>query len=419
MFRSVGMFAAVFSVTVLALFGVAPASSADAEASAGDGQPWQPLFDGRTLDGWGFLGDPTAWGVVDGEIRVVQPGRFGWIRTEKMYRDFELEAEFYLEEGTNSGVGLRCSGDGDPAFTGMEVQIYDNHGQAPDRSSCGAVYNAIAPSTQAVNPPGEWNAYRIRLVGDRLSVWLNGEQVQDNEALDDRGIFRRDDQPMPLNNRLTTGYIAFQAHGEPGLRLRNIRIKDLSPDPDPGDLQPAFTNNATGAQIEGWTPRGGGEWTVSGTTLTGKDGPGHLFSDAVHSDIELRMSVRVSERGNSGVYFRTVPRPEDPDTWPLGYEAQVDNHDPKNFTGCIYNAAWPEDTDGPITRDGAWFDYRIVAQGSRVRTWINGRPMVDTTLDEFQKGHVAFQTHHEGNMIEYSDVRWRVPGTNDETVGGE
>ena len=121
------------------------------------------------------------------------------------------------------------------------------------------------------------------------------------------------------------------------------------------------------------------------------------------------MSVRVNERGNSGVYFRTVPRPEDPDTWPLGYEAQVDNHDPKNFTGVVYDRAWPEGVDAPLTRDGAWFDYRIVAKGDRVRTWINGTPMVDTTLDLFDEGHVAFQTHHEGNVIEYRDVRWRVP----------
>ena len=367
------------------------------------------LFDGETLAGWEFIGDPAAWGVMDDEIRVVNPGRFGWIRTEKMYRDFALDAEFYLEEGTNSGIGLRCAGDGDPAFSGMEIQIYDSHGDAPAINGCGAVYNAITPTAQAVNPPGEWNRYKIRLVGDELSVWLNGIKIHHNAQLDGRGIVHRPEDLAPLSNRLTTGYIAFQAHGEPGLRLRNIRIVDLSPDPDPGDLTHAFPRESAHTGIAGWTPRGGGSWTLDGTTLTGKDGPGHLFSDATHSDIELRMSVRVNERGNSGVYFRTVPRPEAPDSWPLGYEAQVDNHDPKNFTGCIYDRAWPSGVDAPITRDGAWFDYRIVAHGDRVRTWINGVPMVDTTLDLFDEGHIAFQTHHEGNTIEYRDVRWRMP----------
>jgi hypothetical protein len=397
MLKTIGILSACVSVVMLA---------ADLRASEPEGAP---LFNGQDLSGWGFIGDPGAWGVVEGELRVVNPGRFGWIRTEKMYRDFELSVEFFLEEGTNSGVGLRCAGDGDPAFTGMEIQIYDNHGDAPEKSSCGAVYNAIAPRLQAVRAPGDWNAYRIVLVGERLNAWLNGEHILIDEALDDRGIFRREDQPMPLRDRLTTGYIAFQAHGEPGLRLRNITVKDLSPDPDPGDFRPAFVNEASGAEIEGWTPRGGGTWTVSGTTLTGENGPGHLFSDATHTDIEIRASVRVNTRGNSGVYFRTVPRPEDPDTWPLGYEAQVDNHDPKNFTGCVYDRAWAR-VEKPITRDNAWFDYRIVARGDRVRTWVNGRPMVDAVLTDFSGGHLAFQTHHPLNKIEYRDVRWRVPG---------
>ena len=406
----VGMFATLLSVGMASIFLSGCAATRD-HASAPSG--YAPLFDGRTLTGWDFLGNPTAWGVVEGEIRVVEPGRFGWIRTEKMYRDFELVADFYLEEDTNSGLGLRCAGDGDPAFTGMELQIYDNHGDEPMKNGCGAVYNAIPPRLQAVNPPGEWNTYKVRLVGDELTVWLNGTMIHNRAKLDDRGMVHRPADLAPLNQRLTTGYIAFQAHGEPGLRLRNIAIRDLSPDPDPGDLKPAFAANPAGPAlndaISGWTPRGGGEWILEGTTLTGKDGPGHLFSDATHTDIELRMSVRVNGRGNSGVYFRTVPRPEDPDTWPLGYEAQVDNHDPKNFTGVIYDRAWPDAFNAPITRDGAWFDYRILAMGDRIRTWINGVPMVDTTLDLFDEGHIAFQTHHQGNRIEYRDVRWRVP----------
>ncbi len=376
----------------------------------------QQLFNGHDLTGFDamFGGDLSAWGVVDGEIRVVNPGRGGWLRTAKMYRDFELEADFLIPPGGNSGIGLRCTSVGDPAFTGFEVQILDSHGKEPSRSGCGAVYNAIPPRLQAARPAGEWNHYRIRLVASTLDVWLNGEHIQQNELLDDRGIFRQDDQPLPLNERATTGYIAFQDHGEGGLRLKNLTIVDLSLDPDPGDLSPAFS----GTDTEGWTARGGGSFTFEGGTLIAADGPGHLFSNAEHTDIELRALVRVAppretgaERtGNSGIYFRTVPRPEDPDTWPLGYEAQVDNHDPRptNFTGCIYDAAAAK-TGKPITRDGAWFDYRIVAIGDRVRTFINGVPMVDAELDAFERGHIAFQTHHVGNRIEFRDVRWRVP----------
>ncbi|MEM8758402.1 MAG: DUF1080 domain-containing protein, partial [Planctomycetota bacterium] len=66
------------------------------------------LFDGKTLDGWTamFGGSIEAWAVEDGEIRVVNAGRGGWLRTERMYRDFELELQFIIPAGGNSGIGL-------------------------------------------------------------------------------------------------------------------------------------------------------------------------------------------------------------------------------------------------------------------------------------------------------------------------
>lgn len=387
------------------------------EQEAADG--WALLFNGDDLAGWTTAGDMAAWTVEDGEIRVTQAGRGWWLRTDRMYRDFELKADFVIPNGGNSGIGLRGSSVGDPAFTGFEVQIYDSFGREPDRSSCGAVYNAIAPDAQAVKPAGEWNSYHIRVVGDQLDVTLNGEVILSGAKLDERGIYRNDDQPLPLNERLPTGYIAFQDHGEGGLRLRNIKIKDLSADQDPGEFQPAFTQlNAAHGEIEGWTARGGGSFTIEDGVLIAADGPGHLFSDATHTDIELRAFVRIARpeetgalrTGNSGIYFRTVPRPEDPNTWPLGYEAQLDHHDTRatNYTGCIYDKAGAVGGKA-VSRDGAWFDYRILATGDRVRTWVNGVPMVDATLSDFDSGHVAFQTHHPGNRVEFKDVQWRVP----------
>jgi hypothetical protein len=364
---------------------------------------WTDLLAGGTTEQWTTLGDPAAWAVEGGELKVVKPGQGWWLRTKKMYRDFELELDFSVPEDGNSGVGLRGSSYGDPAFTGLEVQIFENFGDPVDVNVCGAVYNAIAPSTQACKPAGEWNKYRIRLVGDTLDVWLNGTHVQDAQKLDERGYFRQPEQKTPLRDRLTTGYISLQDHGD-AVRFRNIRVKDLSSDPDPGDFTPA----CNGRDLTGWTARGGGEWSVEDGTIVGRNGPGHLFCDAEHGDIEFRAFVKVNARGNSGMYFRTVPRPEDPNTWPLGYEAQVDNHDPKNFTGSIYDKAWPQ-AKSPITRDDAWFDYRVRAVGSHVETWINGVPMVNATLDEFSRGHMALQTHHNGNVIMYKDIQVRTP----------
>lgn len=386
----------------LTIAGLCHAQSINTLTAQETADGWESLFDGTSLDGWTCGGDLNAWGVREGHITVVNPGHGWWLRTTKMYRDFDLKLEFRIPEGGNSGVGIRGSSNGDPAFTGMEIQILDTHGQEPDVGSCGAVYNAIAPSQDAARPAGEWNSYRIRLIGDTLDVWLNGVHIQDAQRLDDRGYFRRPDQPIPLRDRLTTGYIALQDHGN-GLAFQNVKIKDMSPDSDPG----GFVSLMPGADMAGWFAKGGGTWAMEDGTLVGRDGPGHLFSVDQFTDFELRAFARVSAGGNSGLYFRTVPRPEDPDTWPLGYEAQVDNDDPRNWTGCIYDRAQaPGGFEKTLqTRDDAWFDYRIRAVGNHIQTWINGVPMVDTTLDNFDRGHFALQTHNPGNVIEYRDIR--------------
>lgn len=360
---------------------------------------WQPLFNGEDLTGWVSTGAPDAWGVENGEIVTVKPGTGGWLRTDRMYRDFELTIDFYMPEGGNSGLGLRGSSGGDPAFTGFEIQMLDTHGEEPGLRNCGAVYEAVAPARMSVNEPGEWNTYRVMLTGDTLNVWLNGEPIHIDTKLDDRGFFRSEENPLPLNTRATTGYIAMQDHGH-AFRFRNIKIRDLSVDPEPEGMVHLADGN-----LDGWFSRDAGKWTFENGAIVGRDGPGHLFSEKTYTDFELRALVKVNANGNSGLYFRTVPSEQEGFPWPTGYEAQVDQHDPKNYTGCIYNRAWPEGNGGPITSDNAWFDYRIRAEGDRIQTWINGVPFVDTELSDFSEGHFALQTHHEGNEIMYKDIR--------------
>jgi hypothetical protein len=406
----------------LALLGGACASAqhnrlSDAERDSG----WVLLFDGRSLDGWTTSGNRDAWLVQDGELHTTGQGGW-WLRTEKRYRDFELALDFNVPENGNSGVGLRGSATGDPAFTGMEVQIYDNHGDEPAVHTCGAVYNAIAPASTAVNPAGAWNTYRIRLVGDTLDVWLNGERIHEGQKLDDRGFFRSPDQPMPLNARLTTGYISIQDHGNP-VRFRNIKVRDLSPDPDTGGFEPIFRGPE---DLFGWEAKGNGTWNAAkddagAVNLTGRDGPTHLYSPERYTDVEVRAFVRVNTRGNSGIFVRSDPPPNNPASWPLGYEAQVDNHDPRNWTGCVYAKAHP---DGDyqqtlLTRDNAWFDYRVRVEGTRIRTWVNGVAMVDAELDEFEEGHIALQGHHPGNVVDYREIEVRIPGGASREVPGE
>jgi len=374
-------------------------------------QGWVDLFNGQDLSGWACEGNLDAWGVVDGELVTLKPGQGWWIRTDKMYRDFELMLDFWMPEGGNSGVGIRGSSNGDPAFTGFEVQILDTHGQEPADHTCGSIYTAITATPMAVKPAGEWNSYHIRVVGDTVDVTLNGIKVINDEQLDERGYFRSVDQPLPLDGRATTGYISLQDHGHP-FRFKNIKIKDLSPDPEPAGMKALID-----PKLSYWFSEDNAEWANEGGALVGRKGPGHLFTKTVYRDFEMRALVKVNERGNSGMYFRTEPNPDANNPWPIGYEAQVDNHDPKNFTGAIYDRAWPTDHAGPITRDGAWFDYRVRAQGDWIRTWINGVPMVDTHLSDYPRGRFAVQGHHDGNVIEYRDIRVLELETSTEQAG--
>lgn len=360
------------------------------------------IFNGRDLSGWTASGDPGAWSVASGEIRVGDAGNGGWLRTNKTYRDFDLSLEFNVPEGGNSGVGLRGSSGGDPAFTGFEVQIFDNFGEAPTLRSCGSVYEAIAADSMAVNKPGAWNTYRIRLVGDTLNVWLNGVQIHDNATLDGRGFFRSEDSALPLNTRATTGYISLQDHGD-AVRFRNIAIRDLSIDPEPAGMAPLISG-MDGDTPAGWFAEDDATWTVENSTLVGRDGPGHLFTtDDTFTDFELRGLVKVNDRGNSGIYIRVHPNPDM--VWPVGhgYEAQVDNHDANNLTGAIYDMCPVQANPG--TQDNAWFDYRIRVEGSRIRTWINSVPMADCERDDFAEGGFAVQGHHPGNVIMFRDLR--------------
>ncbi|MFK7759016.1 MAG: DUF1080 domain-containing protein [Phycisphaerales bacterium] len=371
----------------------------DATRTHDDQGQWVDLFNGIDLTGWACEGDIDAWGVVDGELVTVKPGQGWWLRTDKMYRDFELKLDFWMPEDGNSGVGIRGSSNGDPAFTGFEVQILDTANQKPADHTCGSIYTAITANAMVVKPAGNWNSYYIKVVGDTVRVVLNGIAIIENEKLDSRGYYRSPDSPLPLNARATTGYISLQDHGH-AFRFKNIKIKDLSPDPEPDAMVHLIDED-----LDNWFAEDNAVWANEGGSLIGRQGPGHLFTKSTYADFEMRALVKVNERGNSGMYFRVKPNPDIHNPWPIGYEAQVDNHDPKNFTGAIYDKAWAAHVEAPITRDDAWFDYRIRVQGDHIRTWINGKPMVDTQLSEFESGHLAVQGHHDGNIIEYRDIR--------------
>ena len=193
---------------------------------------FKALFNGKNLNGWkGLVGNPKTrakmskdelakkqkaanararkhWKAVDGILVFDGKGRS--LCTAKDYADFVLLVDWKIKPKGDSGIYLR----GTP-----QVQIWD-----PDLRKIGSgglfnnKKNPSNPLALADNPVGEWNTFRIRMVGERVTIWLNGKKVVVNTVLEN---YWERDKPV-----YRTGQIELQNHGNT-LYFRNIYIKEL------------------------------------------------------------------------------------------------------------------------------------------------------------------------------------------------
>jgi cytochrome c len=198
---------------------------------------WAPLFDGGTTAGWrGFKQDtmPDGWEVIDGALTLTGSG--GDIITEGQYDDFELQLEWKLEPGGNSGIFFHVTEDAYAVWsTGPEMQVLDNvlhhDGQDP-RTSAGANYALHAPTRDVSRPPGRWNKVRLLVQGHHVEHWLNGHKLLEYEMYSDDWQDRVEAskfRDFPDYGKRTKGHIALQDHGD-RVSYRNIRIRDLLPE---------------------------------------------------------------------------------------------------------------------------------------------------------------------------------------------
>jgi hypothetical protein len=162
------------------------------------------LFNGQDLTNWkADAKQAEHWKVVDGVLTY--DGKANSLTTEKDYGNFILCVDWKIAKGGDSGVYLR----GQP-----QVQIWDN------KEGSGALWNNKAPNNKplvfADNPVGEWNTFKIQLVGEKVTVHLNDKLVVDNLAME------------TLKGR-KKGPILLQHHGSP-LWFRNTYIKELPDD---------------------------------------------------------------------------------------------------------------------------------------------------------------------------------------------
>jgi len=177
-------------------------------------------FRGYSKQGWNHYG--PGFFILDEKTGVLKSQRgmgLFWY-AEKKFKDFILELDYRCEkETTNSGIFLRVPDvpvSDDYIYHAFEIQIYDA-GKGIHRT--GAVYDAQAPREDALRPAGEWNHFRIRFVGSRITVELNGVEILDWQA-EPRGKVR---------DFAREGYIGLQNHDSRApVYFRNIYIKEIN-----------------------------------------------------------------------------------------------------------------------------------------------------------------------------------------------
>ncbi len=182
------------------------------------------LFDGKTLTNWHSikqLPDAGSWRARKGVLTWVKGG--SWLATDDTYYDFTLRLEYRTGPQSNSGIFLRASPSGNPAFSGMELQILSDAGKPAGVHSTGSIYGAVAPSKSMAKPDGEWNQVEITVLKRGVRAVWNGEKILDVNLDDPR---YQNAQERPLAARAPFGHIGLQAYesGAP-VEFRNIRIK--------------------------------------------------------------------------------------------------------------------------------------------------------------------------------------------------
>jgi hypothetical protein len=198
-----------------------PANSRKLEADQG----FVRLFDGKTLNGW--QGSTQGYGIKNG-VLICKKREGKNLFTRNEYGNFIFRFEYKLEPGGNNGVGIRAPLKGEPAYTGMEIQVLDD--TSPRWEKCkpwqfnGSIYGVAPCKRGHLKPVGQWNAMEIRAEGPKIKVTLNGTVIVDAD-LDKIGDKTPDGEAHPGLHR-KKGHIGFCGHGD-RVEFRNIRIKTL------------------------------------------------------------------------------------------------------------------------------------------------------------------------------------------------
>ncbi len=201
---------------------------------------WKTLFDGKSTKGWHtYLKQDISplWAVEDGALTLNGKGA-GDIVTDGQYGDFELELEWKISEGGNSGIMYHVQED--PKFkatynTGPEMQVLDDE-RHPDAKqgtngnrTAGSLYDMLPPAKKATKPAGQWNKVKLIIKNNKAEHWMNGVKTVEYPTSGpewDKMVANSKFKGWEGFGKYQKGRIALQDHGDK-VWFRNIRIREL------------------------------------------------------------------------------------------------------------------------------------------------------------------------------------------------
>lgn len=404
------------AISVIALF-----------CSFSNADDWQPLFNGKNLDGWKQVGGVAEYSIEKGEIvgTSVAGTPNSFMTTEKTYTDFVLEFEVWVENGLNSGVQFRSNVRPQDGLQGGRVYGYQFELDTADRAWTGGIYDEAnrgwlypveynAPARKLFKRE-QWNTARIECVGNEVQTFLNGKPVS-------RLV---DAEPI-------SGLIGLQVHGIGNskdregtqVRWRNLRINTTSPKLTPSKRvyirniapntlsqserkqgwQLLFDGKDTSAwkSVKGSNPFSKNDWHATDGALTIKAGSkaGDIITKKTYSAFEFDFEFKLSEAANSGVKYFVKDHAEpgkDPKYLGLEYQVLDDNKHPDAAKGAVGNRKTAGLYDLiPSYREvrgrkvplhvGKWNHGRVIAKPNGiVQHWLNGYKVL-----EYERGSNIF-----------------------------
>lgn len=328
-------------------------------------------------------GTAASFRIHAGTLSIQQGGgEPSAIITRNCYENFVLTFEFNYHEWEESGLYLHAPENG-AWQAGLEIELGDHAGEAPDAYRSGAIFRHVAPRVVAVKEAGAWNTCQVRMDWPRLHVTINDQVVQDIDLAS---------HPR-LKHTLRSGRIGFQNNLGWGMAIRKLL---LTPLPATAPSIAMFD----GQTLAGWTPVRNKRawWTAESGVLRGKGGNGYLQYERACEDFAFQCYYRTSSSANGGVFFRW--KGDDSDR---GNEVQIlDVPGVGMVSGSIYGFVRGRDD---LFTPGAWNLLQVFVSGSTAVTYVNGRRSAETDqLDKIWPGHITLQMHRDGATIDWKDL---------------